>query len=199
MDVLEELLAQKLAKRTVMRIPDIADKERVIAYGYELLITSSVGVLLLSVCAFVSGLYLAWIPFLIGFAPLRTVAGGYHAPTHALCYLVTTSIFCFCLAIAGIGLLSYIHLLSIMVVSVFLVFLFAPVEARNKPLTKMKYARNRKRSIVCSVFWVAVAVILCLMKFTDVYTTLLILGVAAASGSLIVAKIINLFRKEEAL
>lgn len=196
---METTLANMLAKKTVAMIPIYAEKERVIAYGYELMITSIVGILLLIVCSVISGFYLAWIPFVIGFAPLRTVAGGYHAPTRALCYLVTTAIFCFCLAIAGIGLLSYIHLLPIMVVSAFSVFLFAPVEARNKPLTKMKYARNRKRSIACSLFWVIITVILCLMRFTDVYTTLLFLGVAAASGSLIAAKIINLLRKEGAL
>lgn len=196
---MEELLAQKLAKRTVMRIPDIADKERVIAYGYELLITSSVGVLLLIVCSFVSGIYLAWIPFLIGFAPLRTVAGGYHAPTHVMCYLVTISTFCICLAIAESGILSCYHLLLITVVAACLILLFAPVAATNKPLTKLRFDQNRKRSIICILFWVAFSVILCLIKFADVYTTISFLGVAAASGSLIVAKIINHFRKEEAL
>lgn len=192
-------MAQKLAKRTVMRIPDIADKERVIAYGYELMITSCVGILFLIVCSVVSGLYLAWIPFLIGFAPLRTVAGGYHAPTHALCYLVTTSTFCICLAIAESGILSCNHLLLITVVATCLILLFAPVAATNKPLTKLRFDQNRKWSIICILFWVTFSVVLCLIKIADVYTTLLFLGVAVASGSLIVAKIINHFRKEEAL
>lgn len=68
-------------------------------------------------------------------------------------------------------------------------FLFAPVAASNEPLTKLEYTRKRKRSVACSLFRVVFAVILCLMKITDVYTTLLILGVVAASGSIVVAKI----------
>lgn len=80
-----------------------------------------------------------------------SIADNYHAPIHALCYMVTTSIFCFCLAIAGIGLLSYIRLLSIMMVSAFLIFLFVLVAASNKPLTKLICARNGRR-IVCSHF-----------------------------------------------
>lgn len=91
--MLETAWANVIAKRTVAMSPTCAEKERVIVYGYELMITSTVGVLLLIVCSAASGLYLAWIPFIIRLAPFRTVAHSYHAPRYALCYLVTTAIF----------------------------------------------------------------------------------------------------------
>lgn len=199
MILLEKKLAAMLARQTVALTSADNKKEAVIAYGYELMITSFIGILWLIVCSVVCKLYLAWIPFLLGFAPLRTTAGGYHAPTHGLCYLVTTSVYCCCLIIAKSNLLSHVHILAIAVVSALLVYLFSPVAANNKPLSKVKQIRNRRQSLVCCLVLVLLSVILCLMKYADAYTTLLILGAAAASGSLIAAKIINSFWKGDAL
>ena len=103
---METTLANMLAKKTVAMIPIYAEKERVIAYGYELIITSIVGILLLIVCSVIFGLYLAWLPFVIGFAPLRTLAGCYHAPTNHVCYLVTTDLRLFCLLITDMARLT---------------------------------------------------------------------------------------------
>lgn len=67
--------------------------EAVLCYGCELIITSLIGLLILIGLSVLIGHPLAWIFFVIGFAPHRTSAGGYHADTHMRCYTVTSAMF----------------------------------------------------------------------------------------------------------
>lgn len=189
-------MSNLIAEKTIFLISGDSSKKAILAYGYELIITSCFGVILLVVCSLVSGIPLGWIPFLSGFAPLRTVAGGYHASTHTRCYLITTSVYCLCILIIKYVEVLYYHLLTASLIVAAVVFLLSPVAARNKPLTPKKRLKNRSLSLIFSLALVFFSVILCLIRYSDYNITLLFLGAVAASGSLAAAKIIDYFRKE---
>ena len=193
---LERYLSNFIAEKTICLISGDESKKAILAYGYELIITSCFGVFLLIICSVVSGIPAGWISFLLGFAPLRTVAGGYHASTHTRCYIATTSVYCLCILIVKQVEVMYYHLLTASVIVAAIVFLLSPVAARNKPLSEKKRIKNRRLSLIFTLALMLFSVILCLISYSDYYITLLFLGAIAASGSLVAAKIIDYFRKE---
>lgn len=69
------------------------DKKAVYTYGLELLISDIVGISCIILISFLYGQRVMWIPYLIGFVPLRVLGGGYHAKTHLSCILFFSSLF----------------------------------------------------------------------------------------------------------
>lgn len=194
---MERKIASLLAKKMIVLTPSESLSIVVLAYGLELIITSLIGVFLLMVWSIFSSIPWAWFFFLLGFAPLRTVAGGYHAPTHLLCYFITTIAFSCCVSIAKCQFLTSIHLLIMTIVTNLIVIFLSPIASNNKPLSKERRVKNRMRSISVAHIQVLISIILCLIRHSDIYTNLFILGGTTASLSLIVAKIINWFREED--
>lgn len=192
---MERHLANSIAERIIYLISGDKSLKNILAYGFELIITSCLGVLMLIVCSIVSGVPVGWIPFLLGFAPLRTVAGGFHATTHNRCYLVTTSIYYLCISICKHVAYSPLYLILLAIMVYFIVFIFAPLAAKNKPLAEGTRSTNRCLSIMLSLVLVFFSVILCLIRYSDFYIALVFLGAAAASGSIVMAKIIDFLER----
>lgn len=166
-----------------------------LAFGFELLITSAFGILIMVVISVITHHYLAWLFFLLGFAPLRTTAGGYHASTHLRCYVISSIIFAFCLFLAiNLPLFSYQYLVLTFVITTIIV-IFSPVPANNKPLTEEGRLKNRKRSIGISFTVFIISLALCLMGVTSISSAIFFWGSASASASLVIAKAINKFTR----
>lgn len=56
-------------------------------YGVQLLLSTLVNIFCIAVVSVLAALPLAWIPFLVGFVPLRVSAGGFHAKTPLRCFI----------------------------------------------------------------------------------------------------------------
>lgn len=165
------------------------DKEPILCYGFELIIITIIGFLILIVASIVFNQPLAWLWFLLGFAPLRTTAGGYHASSHVRCYLTTTGMFA-----SGLSLATLIEWPStvcsiIGFISVILVLMMSPVEADRKRLTKERIKRNRNKSIGIVFIEFTLAVILYLLNVTNAAVRIFYTGMAFASASLIMSRI----------
>lgn len=127
-------------------------KESIYIYGFELLISTVFNLSAIFIISwFFKKTYETFI-FLAAFIPLRLAAGGYHARHHWSCILGFNIIFCLmlllhqCLA----STLIPIYSLCSSVASSIIIYFLAPVAAKNKPLSRMQYQRQRKRSIILS-------------------------------------------------
>lgn len=119
-------------------------------YGLELLITTIVKAMGFIILAAILGLVKETIIFTLCFSGLRIQAGGYHAKTPFKCFIGTLI-----LMFPGILLVGVIpmdkqpyYILVFMVISIFLVYIYAPVESENKPLTKEEKGIYRCRSLL---------------------------------------------------
>ena len=83
----ERTLSQKLVRLFCEQKVVDESKADAYVYGYELLISSVVSVLLVVLIAVVCGDVRYALSFLIGFIPERIYIGGYHATSHTRCYL----------------------------------------------------------------------------------------------------------------
>ena len=121
-------------------------------YGYELLISSVVSVLLVVLIAVVCGDVRYALSFLIGFIPQRIYIGGYHATSHTRCYLAFSGLALICIllskAIAANHLFRILTTAALLVISIFL----SPIEAKNKSLgEKKKSSYKTIASILSSI------------------------------------------------
>lgn len=163
--------------------------ESVLRYGCELILTSIFGLMILIGLSVIVGHPFAWLFFVIGFAPSRSSAGGYHADTHVRCYIITSLMFL--VSVITVYCLEWncCSYLAITVFSAFLTGIMAPLAATNKPLSAKRYRSNRIRCqfIVCAN--AGLTVIFAVLNWVYEEISLYYAGVFFAAASLIIGKI----------
>lgn len=195
---MEQKCAATLAHFLAIHIPEAEGKENIIRYGFELMITALIGLLLMILVSLIGGQPLAWVPFILGFAPMRTTAGGFHASSHLGCYIITTAVFSLVMVLAA-TCQPYAWIYMIVAgISFAFVLALSPVEAQNKPLSQLKRIANRRVSLILAGVELIGSIILFVLDFSTLWTAMFYYGILAASVSLVAAKITILFRKENA-
>ena len=134
----------------------IAEKEdiEVYAYGLEMLIPPIIEIGIVIAISLYIRQFLPTLAFLIAFIPIRTYAGGYHAKTHFRCFLVLLGVYCFVLAavyMTPVWLLKWLMLFSI-ITSIATIYLLAPIENRNKPVSDELKKECRKNSLSIVIY-----------------------------------------------
>lgn len=160
-------------------------KDKIYAYGLELLISGIVNSLCLLVLSAVFFRLYSGMFFLLAFIPLRSTAGGYHANSHLGCNLVFLIVF---VGLQGISnVLPQIHTASFCLVAAALSLVtllwLSPCEAGNKALTPERRKRNRCQSLLLGGANLAIAIVL-LVEGTHPWAVSYYLGVFAASFSM---------------
>jgi accessory gene regulator B len=189
-------MASKLTSGLITKKVIPTDSNKVYTYGFELLISAVINILLVMIISIAFRGYYEWILFLAAFIPLRTTAGGYHASTHMKCIIVGSIAFAVLFFICRLQIDWTNTTLLIAATSFSLLLLFSPVEARNKKLTVERRRRNRKISICIGCANLVIAII---AIFTDRLATVLntyFAGIFAAALSMIVARIQKLHWRE---
>ena len=130
----------------------IIEKEKVpvCQYGFEIIVSTFMGFLIVSVIGIVLNEFAEALLFYFLFVIVRMFTGGYHAETHFKCKL-TLSVCCLSVLILSKYYIyfekAYIFLLIPYLITV---CLFAPVEHINAPLNDNK-TRNRVVSIIMAI------------------------------------------------
>lgn len=161
-------------------------------YGLELLISTALNLLAIVCISIVLGHPLMFIPYLAVFIPMRLFAGGYHAGRHWICILFNA--FVYFAALFTMPLMSdyasAVFCVAVSVTALVLVFLYAPVEAKNKPLYDSERVRSRRISLALAAALLAASLVLC---FTGVLPLplcrMLFCGEAAAMVLLVMEKV----------
>lgn len=111
-----------------------AKRRTIYAYGYELLLSSATGIVILQILSVLAGDSTAWTPFLLGFIHFRLTGGGFHARSHSRCITLFSTVYVISMLLNNhIGTVNFLGLF----INLSLAFLFvviSPVEARNKPV-----------------------------------------------------------------
>lgn len=152
-------LAKQWAKNGVIHEADIEAYQ----YGLELMLSTLINIAVMIGLSIAFGHVWLFIPYLVAFIPLRLSAGGYHAKHHLSCILFNAIVY-FASLVAVNMLKEPVAILACIIescVSLILIFLFAPVPARNKPLSTAERKRNRHTSlglgflflILCMLFY----------------------------------------------
>lgn len=140
-----------------------ADKIEVYQYGYEIMLSTVITFMIVLVSGIVLNCLPAALLYFLIFAVMRQICGGYHAQHYWSCNtlfaVLTVSVlllFKF-FPMEGIAAIHYTFLLF----SVLVIFVYAPVENENKPISEKQKVLFRKISrgavvvialVSCSVY-----------------------------------------------
>lgn len=192
---------EKLALKTAVffsnnRIIDSDDVEAC-AFGLEILFSTVINFAVVLAVAVLTREFLAFAVFFASFIPFRLNAGGFHAKTHTGCTAVLVA-----------ALLLYIAALRFMpataktisaaislIISIIIIFKFAPVEHPNNPLSNKSRHKLRKRSIILLCIWSALCILLFFIRPGLAFYT--VSGVSLSAASMLAEKIkVSLMREK---
>lgn len=160
-------------------------------YGVQLLLATILNTFYIAAISALVALPLAWIPFLVGFIPLRITAGGFHAKTPWMCSITFCGSYVVCLVLSQVLSDNAVRILLLITsaVTVLIVYRYSPVPAGNKPLSDNEKKENRKRSLViASCLFLILSAFACL-NLGLCFFFFIALGETVASAFLIAAKL----------
>ncbi len=166
-------------------------------YSLELLLSTVLNFLAVITIAVFTGKILEGTLFVLGFVPLRALAGGYHADTHFRCLLILLFNFSLFLLIVFFipGKLLFLATLFLTFVSVLLVFFLSPVEDSNRPFSEQERKTLKRKSRI-SIIGYSVAVLCLILIFSNkILGFSLAFGIFSVSVSLIASVIKNKIKK----
>lgn len=170
-----------------------AEDRKVYDYSIEILLSTMMNFVAVAILAILFGRIPETVCFLIGFMPLRSVAGGYHARNHLRCLaILMTAYFIFIITLSVTPEWLTVIIISVSTIcSVLFIFLLAPVEDKNKPLSedeKKIFKKKSRMTILC--YSLAVAVIQ-LVPVLRVFALSIVIGNLTVSLSLLASLIRN--------
>lgn len=142
-------------------------------YGLEILIITIIKYLGLFIIAFLLGVVKEAVAFVIAFTLLRNQAGGVHLKSFWKCFLFTNIMTFSCIFLSKSLPINHTLIYSVvmLIISIFLVLAFAPVDTENKPLNELEKKLYRRRSIYVILILSIITIGLCL-----VYDSLIMYG-----------------------
>lgn len=190
-------ISKSITNKLVSKSLISEDKKEVYTYGFEILISTAVYALIFVLCAILTSTFITSILFFFGFYFVRKFCGGMHADSYLKCHLM--SAFNHLLVIAILLTFPEAYQLLFTVVSLgicsVMIFLFAPVDHKNKRFIKTEYQSFKKKSVLygCIVLNVLLLTVICNLFHMNIniYVFAYSLGTLSATISMLGAKIIN--------
>lgn len=169
------------------------DDKEVYVYSFEILLSTLMNLLVLVFLSLVTRTGPETALYLLGFLPLRLIAGGYHARSHFRCFLIllfSYTAFLLLICFLPISLLLPCIIISFLV-SVVLVFAFAPSEDDNKPLSNEEINLFKRRSRLCIAGYAAIICLLSVFIDDMRFAFSIAIGIFTVAMSLLVNFIKN--------
>lgn len=139
------------------------DKQEIYSYGFKLIIADVINYIIIITLGIILNRLPESILYLVSLCGLRRFTGGFHAKTFWLCRLsMVITYMCVMLLSDAAANMEYkmAVVLSINIISIIFIAVFAPIEHPNKPLSDEQKHNNKIKSVITSAFMSAAACIL---------------------------------------
>ncbi len=142
------------------------DEKEIYIYGYEMIITTILGAVLVFGIALLTERIEEALCFFAVFVITRQFCGGYHSKTRVQCSIAFMLCYAVVLLFNSVLETTYAWWMHLLFFIPYLAVIlgYAPIENENKPLTEMEIVINRKRSIIVSVIWFSVSTMLLFLQ-----------------------------------
>lgn len=153
-------LASKTAEHFIERPNTCYDKIEIYTYGFFVLYSNIIFLLLSMLLGAVLGVFLQGIIFYVAFFSIRQYAGGYHASTETRCEVMSTLSILACIVVIRLSKTYDFQfaLLVVSVVSAVCIVTLCPLDTPEKPLSEkeLKYFRKISWLILSIIALVAI-------------------------------------------
>lgn len=175
-------IVQKLISRQLVEPADAA----IYAFGIRTMIIQSMHFIIIVVLGILTNALWENLLFLFAFLILRVNAGGYHAPTNLLCYLITfvtdLAVLLLIIFFPAAQYTTYIIIIALAAAAV--LFRLAPVENEQKLLDTVESSVYYRRTVIITLLLLAAIV---LTLYFDMAKPAFILMLSISVTSLFVA------------
>lgn len=134
------------------------EESDIYSYGIKQLIDFIVSVVTAMIIGWLFGMIWQSVLFLLAYIPLRSYAGGYHAPNSKICYMMSVVLMC-----VGLFVINNIELNGMILAAstagvYIIIFIKAPVESKNKPLNQKEIVKYRRLTdiVFCTESFVSI-------------------------------------------
>lgn len=178
-------------------------EHEIYTYGFDLMISGFMNVLLVISAGIIIGEIWKALIFVFIMVTVRMYTGGYHADTHIMCNIIFLTTFLLSILMHNIvdmislsGLVWFVQCIGLI-----LIVRFAPLENRNKRLNAEQKVRYRRISIGLYLIYIVIAIVLDIighMKMHMLYALLCSCGLYINIVLIIIAGLLVIgIRKEE--
>ncbi len=166
------------------------DKD-IIVYGLYSAIEQSISVITAMILGFMFGLTIEVVIFMISYTFIRTYAGGYHCKKAVNCYLMSSGIIASVLGIIKVIPSEFILVAGVitLVISIPIIYKFAPMETPTKPLDEEERIHYRKKALFNLSVECLLVVVLFILDFNNFAFTIC-LGIVVTAVVLILQIVI---------
>lgn len=116
--------------------------------------------------------------FVISFKAFRKYAGGYHSKTRLGCFALTNAVVLVVLSVMKYLRVNISIYLGLYLMSVLIIFMFAPVETENKKLDSIERVIYRKRAIIVLIVQSIIVGVLLIFKWYVISKCIILGGIA---------------------
>jgi len=180
-------LSKKITSSFITREIIKAEDQEIYAYSFEILLATLLNFLCLCLLALITGTVWETAFYLLSFLPLRQFVGGYHAKNHLRCFFILVTVYgAFLLLLFFLPTYLYgVVVLPAMIVSLAVVFVFAPVADENKPLSLHEVSVFKRNSRIAIIIYSMIIGLLFVFPIMQVYSLSLSLGALSVALSLV--------------
>lgn len=141
------------------------EQREIYEYGFELSISSVIGIIIVLAIGLISGKLLESVVFYIVFCFTRLYSGGYHAPTQLLCKITFAVVLLSVLALDWLlaEIVDY-YWFILYIYSITIMCEFAPIENPNKKLDDSDKTQSKRKCIIEMAVWLIVMIILYILN-----------------------------------
>lgn len=160
-------LASKTAESFIKRPNACYDKLEIYQYGFFILYSNIIFLLLTMLLGAVFGILLQSINFFVAFFSIRQYAGGYHASTETRCEIMSTLSILACIVVIRLSKAYDFQtaLLAVSAVSAVCIFALCPLDTPEKPLSENEFNHFRKISWMILSVITAVIIVSYVFRF----------------------------------
>ena len=157
MEIISELFVRQFINRQIIS----PDKKEIYKTGLNLIIADIINFTLVLAIGVITKSFISGCIYLIMFWTLRRFSGGFHAKTYGVCRLVTLGTYILILLISRI-IDNYLLICTFIcdLITIITMIVFAPIRHPNKELTENEVKANKLFSVVVTIFYVTISIIL---------------------------------------
>ncbi len=157
MEIISEFFVRQFINRQIIS----ADKKEIYKTGLNLIIADIINFSLVLAIGVITKSFVSSCIYLIMFWTLRRFSGGFHARTYGVCRLVTLGTYILILLVSNV-LNNFLLVSSVIcsIITIITMIVFAPIRHPNKELTENEAKANKLFSVVVTIFYVTISIIL---------------------------------------
>ena len=147
-------------------------------YGLQQVCMNLVNTIVLMIMGIYMQMLFETVIFVISFKAFRKYAGGYHSKTRLGCFALTNAVVLVVLSVMKYLRVNISIYLGLYLMSVLIIFMYAPVETENKKLDSIERVIYRKRAIIVLIVQSIIVGVLLIFKWYVISKCIILGGIA---------------------